>query len=92
MIEEVLSNPELERRPIEEQVFYHLKLFEFDPTWVPRFCVYQARARLDKATEKFVWDEEELERFQTLPEAQAKYDFRRAELAVRGFTVSDMEW
>ena len=92
MIEEVLSNPALENRPLGEQVSYQLKLFEFDPFWEPRYCVYQGRTRWDDAARETVWDEEESERFLTLQEAQAKYDLRRADLAGRGFTLSDMEW
>ena len=91
-MEEIFSSTADPDVPLQEQQFYHLKLFDLPNALGTRHCVRQARARWNCIAGRIEWDEEQSDYFWTLDEAKRKYQERRKALAEHGFIYSDLDW
>jgi hypothetical protein len=91
-MQEVLSKPEDSGKPLHQQVFCELRLFDSLEFWMPGFMVEESRIAWSEVDGQFMCDEIETERLPTLEKAQKRYETRRAVLAKRGFVLSDMEF
>jgi len=91
-MEEIFSGTTDPEVPLQEQQFYHLKLFDVPNALGTRRCVRQARARWSDIEGRIVWDEEQTDYFWILDEAKRKYQERRQTLAQQGFLYSDLDW
>jgi hypothetical protein len=92
-MEEVLSKSEDSRKPLHEQVFHSLRLFDSLECWLPpRFLVEESRIAWSEVDRNFMCDEIETERLPTLEKARQRYESRRAALVNKGFVLSDMDF
>ena len=89
---EVFSKPEVSSKPIEQQEYWEIRLFESDEPSVSGYLVQQSRAVWSTIDRQFMFDEIETERWPTLEKAQQRYEARRFELVSRGFSESDMDF
>lgn len=63
---------------------------DFVPT--AAFTIKQVRVRWDDAAKVLILDVPDIWLFQTIQEAQIKYQDLKLALAKRGFIYSDMDW
>jgi hypothetical protein len=92
VMQEVLSKPEDSSKPLHEQVFYELRLFDSLESLWPGFMVEESRIAWSEIDRNFMCDEFETERLPTVEEAQKRYETRRDSLVNKGFVLSDMDF
>jgi hypothetical protein len=91
MMQEVLSRTGESKLPLQDRVYYELRLYDSESAGEPVCCVRQARAHWDEESQEMARDEVSVEAFATLKEAKERYAERRLALAQKGFTDSDMD-
>lgn len=90
-MQEVLSNTDDPKAPLQGQEFYELSLLDEDNELGTRHCVRQAHAQWSEIDGQIMWDQEEDEYFWILSEAKRRYAERRLSLTQKGFIYSDMD-
>jgi hypothetical protein len=91
-MQEVLSKTVDPKTPLREQEFFELSLLDKANDLGTRYCVRQAHAEWSEIDGQIMWDQEEVDHFWILSEAEKRYSERRLALAEKGFIYSDMDW
>ena len=73
------------------QEFYELSLLDVANDLGTRYSVRQWHAEWSEIDGQIMWDQEEIEHFWILSEAERRYVERRLALSERGFIYSDMD-
>jgi hypothetical protein len=92
VLQEILSKPGAEIRPLVEQEFFELCIEESDDVFRPGFVVKLTRAQWSEVDRQVMWEEPEWERWPTLKTAKEKCERWRKTLAAKGFSQSDMDF
>ena len=90
-MQEVLSKTADPKASLPEQEFFELSLLDDANDLGTRYCVRQAHAEWSEIDGQVMWDQEEVDYFWILHEAERRYAERRQSLAQKGFIYSDME-
>ena len=90
-MQEVFSKPDDSKKPLHEQEFWEVSLFDSPELWRPGFIVEQSRMAWSELDRTFICDEVETERWPTLEKAKERYELRRLALVKKGFSQSDMD-
>ena len=69
-----------------------LRLADWDFAAQPGFCVKQVQARWDHLKETVEWGIPTIWVFETLRDAEHRYQKQRLALVQKGFIYSDMDW
>jgi hypothetical protein len=88
-MQEVLSKTDDPKAPLLGREFYELSLLDEANELGTRYCVRQAHAEWSEIDGRIMWDQEEVEHFWILAEAEQRYAERRLALAEKGFIYSD---
>jgi hypothetical protein len=91
-MQEVLSRPGESDKPLNEQEYRVLEIFDWTNSWRPGFAVQQARGFWSEIDQKFMFDEIETELYPLLIDAEERYEARRFALVTKGFIHSDMDF
>lgn len=92
VLQEILSKPGDEKKPVKEQEFIELRIDDRTDSWKPGFAVTEWRIRWSEADQQFMWEDEQQEQWATLQTAQNRFEARRRSLADQGFTHSDIDF
>jgi hypothetical protein len=91
-MQEVLSRPGESDKPVAEQEYWTLEIFDCTGSWRSGFAVQQARGFWSEIDRQFMFDEIETELCPLLIEAEERYEARRSALVKKGFVHSDMDF
>jgi hypothetical protein len=92
ILQEILSRPGDERKPINEQEFVELRVDDWTDSWKSGFAVTEWRIRWSEADQQFMWEDEQEEHWSALQTAMNQYEARLRSLKQQGFTHSDMDF
>lgn len=90
-MQEVLSKTNDPKAPLRKQEFFELSLLDEVNELGTRHCVRQAHAEWSEIDGQVMWDQEEVDHFWILSDAERQYAERRVALAEKGFIYSDMD-
>jgi hypothetical protein len=92
VVQEILSRPGDEKKPVTEQEFAELRIDDWTDSWKPGFAVTEWRIRWSETDQQFMWEDEQQEQWPALQTAQNRYQARLRSLKEQGFTHSDMDF
>jgi hypothetical protein len=92
VLQEILSRPGDEKKPLEEQEFVELRIDDWTDSWEPGFVVTEWRIRRTEADQQFMWEDEQQGQWPLLLTAENRYKAWLRSLKVQGFTHSDMDF
>jgi len=90
VVEEVLSRPGENDKPIAEQEYWTLGIVDWTESWRPGFAVQQARAFWSEIDRQFMCTELETELYPLLIDAEERYETRRLALLKMVFLVMQL--
>jgi hypothetical protein len=89
-MQEVLSKTDDPKIPLREQEFFELSLLDKTNDLGWSYVVRQWHAQWSEIDQQIMWNNEQVEHFWILTEAERRYAERRRALAEKGFIYSDM--
>lgn len=92
VLQEILSKPGDEKKPIKEQEFVELRVDDLTDSWKPGFAVTEWRIRWSDVDQQFMWEDEQQEHWSTLQTAMNQYEARLRSLKLQGLTQSDLDF
>jgi hypothetical protein len=92
VMQEVLSRRGESDKPVSQQEYWVLEIFDWTSNWQPGFAVQQARPFWSEIDRQFMFDEIETEHCPLLIDAEERYEVRRLALVKKGFVHSDMDF
>lgn len=91
ILQEILSRPSDEKKPLREQEFAELRIDDWMDSWKPGFAVTEWRIRWSDVDQQFMWEDEQQELWASLLAAKNRYAARLSSLRQQGFMHSDMD-
>jgi hypothetical protein len=92
VLQEVISRPQTENLPLEQQEFFELSIEESEDIWRPGFISKQTLIQWSEIDRDFMCENPVWERWPTLNKAKEICEEWRKALAAKGFTESDMDF
>ena len=89
---DVLSRPGGSAKPLNEQEYWILDLFDWTGDYDPCFVVQQSCGKWSEVDRQFMLDQIETERWPLLIDAEPRYEARMRALMNKGYIHSDMEF